>query len=178
MNISAQFIVTTGWSPYGNHTKSFLWCIFEKPQILARDVFETSQKRRLFWDMLETSYKRLTKEIFFEMFLRSLIDVAKKTSFLRCIWEVLKASQERHLFWDVSKRSLRCLSQCRSDKDLSETSHADWVKAKIDNRMKASDSKPYLSYLNKFVDQCNNTYYHSIKKTPLMLITLLWKNWY
>ena len=43
----------------------------------------------------------------------------------------LKKSQESHLFWDVSKRSLRCLSQWRSDWDLSETSHAGWVISKF-----------------------------------------------
>ena len=31
--------------------------------------------------------------------------------------------------------------------------------------MTANDSKSYLSYLNKLVDQYNNTYYHSIKET-------------
>ena len=28
--------------------------------------------------------------------------------------------------------------------------------------MRANDSKSYLSYLNKLVDQYNNTYHHSI----------------
>ena len=62
-----------------------------------------------------------------EMFLRRLRDVSEKTSFLRCFWDVFKTSQRRHLFWDVSERSLRYLSQWRSDWDLSETSHAGWV---------------------------------------------------
>ena len=99
---------------YGNHKKSFLWCIFEKSEILARDVFETSQRRH-------------GKDIFFEIRPRRLKDVTKKTYFFRCVWDVLKASQKSHLFWDVSKRSLRYLSQWRSDWDLSETSHAGWV---------------------------------------------------
>ena len=30
--------------------------------------------------------------------------------------------------------------------------------------MTANDSKPYLPYLNKLVDQYNNTYHHSINK--------------
>ena len=30
--------------------------------------------------------------------------------------------------------------------------------------MTANDSKSYLSYLNKLVDQYNNTYHHSINK--------------
>ena len=33
--------------------------------------------------------------------------------------------------------------------------------------MAANDSKSYLSYLNKLVDQCNNTYHHSIGKKPI-----------
>ena len=32
--------------------------------------------------------------------------------------------------------------------------------------MTANDSKYYLSYLNKLVDQYNNTYHHSINKKP------------
>ena len=39
--------------------------------------------------------------------------------------------------------------------------------------MTATDSKSYLSYLNKLVDQYNNTYYHSINKKSLMLIVCL-----
>ena len=58
------------------------------------------------------------------MFFRRLKDVTKKTSFLRCIWDVLKTSQKRHLFWDISEKFLRYLSQWRSDWDLSEISHA------------------------------------------------------
>ena len=64
------------------------------------------------------------------MYLRRLIDVTKKTSFWRCIWDVLKTSQKRRLFWDVSERSLRCLSQRRSIWDISDTSHAGWVVCK------------------------------------------------
>ena len=40
-------------------------------------------------------------------------------------------------------------------------------------KMAASDSKSYLSYLNKLLDQCNNTYHRSIDKNLLMLIILL-----
>ena len=40
--------------------------------------------------------------------------------------------------------------------------------------MTAYDSKSYLSYLNKLVDQYNNTFHHSINKNLLMLIILLW----
>ena len=33
--------------------------------------------------------------------------------------------------------------------------------------MTANDSKIYLAYLNKLVDQCNNTYHHSIGEKPI-----------
>ena len=33
--------------------------------------------------------------------------------------------------------------------------------------MTANDSKPYLPYLNKLVDQYNNTYHHSINKKAI-----------
>ena len=33
--------------------------------------------------------------------------------------------------------------------------------------MTVNDSKSYLSYLNKLVDQSNNTYHHSISKKPI-----------
>ena len=33
--------------------------------------------------------------------------------------------------------------------------------------MTANDSKSYLPYLNKLVDQYNNTYHHSINKKPV-----------
>ena len=33
--------------------------------------------------------------------------------------------------------------------------------------MTAKDSKSYLSYLNKLINQCDNTYHHSIHKKPI-----------
>ena len=33
--------------------------------------------------------------------------------------------------------------------------------------MPANNSKSYLGYLNKLVDQYNNTYHHSINKKPI-----------
>ena len=82
----------------------------------------TEITRKHFCDVYSKNQKYLR-----EMFLRRLREVTEKTSFLRCIWDVLKTSQKRHLFWDVSERSLRYISQWRSDWDLSETSHAGWV---------------------------------------------------
>ena len=34
-------------------------------------------------------------------------------------------------------------------------------------KMTANDSKSYLNYLNKLVDQYHNTYHHSINKKPI-----------
>ena len=46
--------------------------------------------------------------------------------------------------------------------------------SKIYKKMAGNDSKYFLPYLNKLVDQYNNTYHHSInRKTILMLIILL-----
>ena len=86
--------------------------VTEKTSFLkySRGALKTSQKRYLFWDIFETSWR-----------------LHKRTSFLRCIWDVLKTSEKSHLFWDVSKTSLTCLSHWRPDWDLSETSHAGWV---------------------------------------------------
>ena len=39
--------------------------------------------------------------------------------------------------------------------------------------MEGKDSKSYLHYFSKLVDQYNNTSYHCIKKNILMLIILL-----
>ena len=47
------------------------------------------------------------------------------------------------------------------------------LKANIYKKMTANDSQSYLTYLNKLVDQYNNTNHHSIKKNLLMLIILL-----
>ena len=41
------------------------------------------------------------------------------------------------------------------------------LKAKIYKKMAANDCKSYLNYLNKLVDQHNNTYHHSIDKKPI-----------
>ena len=41
------------------------------------------------------------------------------------------------------------------------------IKSKIYKKMAANDSKSYLSYLNKLVDQCNNTDHHFIGKKPI-----------
>ena len=41
------------------------------------------------------------------------------------------------------------------------------LKAKIYKKTTANDSKTYLSYLNKMIDQYNNTYHHSINKKPI-----------
>ena len=102
-----------------NH--KYLWEMFLRR---LRDVTEKKSFSRHARDVLKTSHKR---HLFF----------------LRCIWNVLKTSQKIHLIWDVSKRSLRCLSQWRSDWDLSETSHDGW-----DNSF--SENKKNLCHLIKW----------------------------
>ena len=41
------------------------------------------------------------------------------------------------------------------------------LKSKIYKKVAANDSKSYLSYLNKLVDEYNNTYDNSIDKKPV-----------
>ena len=41
------------------------------------------------------------------------------------------------------------------------------LKTKIFKKLTANDSKSYLNYLNKLVDQYNNTCHHSINKKPI-----------
>ena len=41
------------------------------------------------------------------------------------------------------------------------------LKSKIYKKMTANDSNSYLPYLNKLVNQYNNTYHHSINKKPI-----------
>ena len=45
--------------------------------------------------------------------------------------------------------------------------------------MTANDRKSYLSYLNKLVDQYNNTCHHSVGKKAFQfwLFFFDWKNW-
>ena len=41
------------------------------------------------------------------------------------------------------------------------------LKAKIYKKMATNDNISYLPYLIKLVDQCNNTYHHSINNKPI-----------
>ena len=120
--------------------QTILWGIFEKSQIPARDVFEMSQRCH-------------GKDIFSEI---CFWDFVQKTSFLRCIWDVLKTSQESRLFWDVSERSLRCLSQWRSDWDLSETSHTRWVLTILNFSHGDRQTQWYFNVSSPF--SCRNNY--------------------
>ena len=82
--------------------------VTEKTSFLrySRGALKTSQKRYLFWDIFETSWRLHKKDIFFEMHLRRLKDVRKKSSFLRC-------------FLDVSEMSLSVETWLRSIRDIS-----------------------------------------------------------
>ena len=42
------------------------------------------------------------------------------------------------------------------------------------NRVTANDSKSYLSYLKKLVDEYNNTYHYSINKKPINADYSVW----
>ena len=42
------------------------------------------------------------------------------------------------------------------------------LKAEIYTKATVNDRKPYLSYLNKLVDQHNNTYHHCVGKKPII----------
>ena len=41
------------------------------------------------------------------------------------------------------------------------------LKSKVYKKMTANDSKSYLPYLNKLVDEYNNTYHHSVYRKPI-----------
>ena len=73
--------------------KAIFGCIFEKSEILVRDISETSKRRHGI-------------DIFFEICSKSLKDVTQTTSFLRCFWGV----SEMSLSIEVWLRSLRDIS--------------------------------------------------------------------
>ena len=64
------------------------WDVFEISQTdlhwekHLKDLSETSQKRRLFWDVFKTSQIHLKKDAFFVTSLRRLNYISKKMSFL------------------------------------------------------------------------------------------------
>ena len=64
-----------------------MWDNFEKPQILARDFFETSQRRHgkdIFLKIFSRGFEDVTRKIsFFELFLRCFKDVTKKVTFFQ-----------------------------------------------------------------------------------------------
>ena len=47
------------------------------------------------------------------------------------------------------------------------------LKAKTCKKMRANNNKSYLAYLNKLVDQYNNTYHQSVGKNILLLVILI-----
>ena len=64
-------------------------------------------------------------------------------------------------------------STCNRGKPVVADRFIKILKDKIYKILTAHDSKFYLRCLNKFLDECNNTYHHSICKNLLMLIILL-----
>ena len=125
--ISAQWYSWQTWLisvHYSQKTLHFL-TVSSGPTSVLSDILITLRKPHeiILWDaffiiydfwwrasyVFETSQRRHGKDIFFEMFLRRLKGVTKKTSFLRCIWDVSRTSQKVISFemfarghWDVS----------------------------------------------------------------------------
>ena len=62
--------------------------------------------------------------------------------------------------------TLMCLTHNGGKSLIAENSRKA-SKSKIYKKITANDSKSYLPYLNKLVDQYNNTYHHSINKKPV-----------
>ena len=52
-------------------------------------------------------------------------------------------------------------------KSVTAESFIKTLKSEIQKQVTTNDSKSYLSYLNKLVDQFNNTYHHSFNKNPI-----------
>ena len=71
----------------------------------SRDVLKTSQKRYLFWDVFETSWRLHKKYIFFEMYLKRLKDFRKKSPFSRCFEDVPEISFSMET-WLISLRDI------------------------------------------------------------------------
>ena len=55
----------------------------------------------------------------------------------------------------------------KEDKSVIDARFLKTFKSKIYKKLTANDRKSYLPYLNKLVDQYNNTYHRSIKKNPI-----------
>ena len=70
-----------------------------------KDLSETSQKRRLFWDVFKTSQIHLKKDVFFVTSLRRLRYVSKKMSFLWALKDVSDTSQKICFSGDVFEAS-------------------------------------------------------------------------
>ena len=70
-----------------------------------KDLSETSQKRRLFWDVFKTSQIRLKKDVFFATSLRRLKYISKKMYFLWRLYHVSNTSHKRCFSGDVFRAS-------------------------------------------------------------------------
>ena len=79
---------------------------------------------------------------------------------------------ERLLLWVVGSSHVAVTyilmySTHYEDKSVIAERFVKTLKSKTYKRITANDSKSYPLYLNKLVDQYNNTYHHSIKKRPV-----------
>ena len=68
--------------------------------------------------------------------------------------------------WSVNNNILMC-STHNEGKSVIAKRFMKKLKAKIYKEMTANDSRSCVSYLNKLVDQYNNTYHHSVIKKPI-----------
>ena len=68
--------------------------------------------------------------------------------------------------WLGNNDILMCLTHNEGKSVIAEIS-IKILKAKVYKKMASNDSKSYLPYLNKVVDQQNNTYHYSINKKPI-----------
>ena len=75
--------------------------------------------------------------------------------------------QERFVNNDMcSTHNLMCSTHNEGKSVITER-FIQTLQAKIYKKVAANDSKPYVSYLNKLVDQYNNTYHDSIDQKPI-----------
>ena len=94
-------------SPLRETSQRHLRDISKKTPFLRRlwDISNISQKRRLSYDIFETSQMYLKNDVFFEAFKIPLQYISKKVSFMWRLWDVWNTSQKRCLLCDVLKMS-------------------------------------------------------------------------
>ena len=109
--------------------------------------------------------------------IKPLKDKKGKTVLNTFIEIVNKSNRKPNKLWiDQGREFYNKLMQERLDNSdilMYSTHNEGTLKAQINKKTRANNSKSYLPYLNKLVDQYNNIYHHSINKNLLMLTILL-----